>query len=77
VINTDLRGPFLLTREVMPIFEKHGNGKIVNKASIAGIIDYENLSAYCPSKGGIIAMTRSVGQITIIRAGEQNKRNRL
>jgi len=60
VINTNLRGPFLLTREVLPIFDKHGKGKIVNIASIAGIIGYENLSAYCASKGGIIAMTRSL-----------------
>jgi NAD(P)-dependent dehydrogenase (short-subunit alcohol dehydrogenase family) len=29
-------------------------------ASIAGIIGYENLSAYCASKDGIIAMTRSL-----------------
>lgn len=60
VINTNLKGPFLLTREVLPIFEKHGKGKIVNIASIAGIIGYENLSVYCASKGGIIAMTRSL-----------------
>jgi len=60
VINTNLKGPFLLIREVLPIFEKHGKGKIVNIASIAGIIGYENLSAYCASKGGIIAMTRSL-----------------
>jgi NAD(P)-dependent dehydrogenase (short-subunit alcohol dehydrogenase family) len=60
VININLKGPFLLTREVLPIFEKHGKGKIVNISSIAGIIGYENLSAYCASKGGIIAMTRSL-----------------
>jgi NAD(P)-dependent dehydrogenase (short-subunit alcohol dehydrogenase family) len=60
VINVNLKGPFLLTREVLPVFEKHGRGKIVNIASIAGIIGYENLSAYCASKGGIIAMTRSL-----------------
>ena len=60
VININLKGPFLLTREVLPVFEKHGKGKIVNIASIAGIIGYENLSAYCASKGGIIAMTRSL-----------------
>lgn len=60
VINTNLKGPFLLTREVLPIFEIHDKGKIVNIASIAGIIGYENLSAYCSSKGGIIAMTRSL-----------------
>lgn len=60
VININLKGPFMLTREVLPIFQKQGKGKIVNIASIAGIIGYENLSAYCASKGGIIAMTRSL-----------------
>jgi 3-oxoacyl-[acyl-carrier protein] reductase len=44
----------------LPIFEKHGKDKIVNIASIAGIIGYENLFAYCASKGGVIAMTRSL-----------------
>jgi NAD(P)-dependent dehydrogenase (short-subunit alcohol dehydrogenase family) len=60
IINTNLKGPFLLTREVLPTFEKNGQGKIVNTASIAGIIGYENLSPYCASKGGIIAMTRAL-----------------
>ena len=60
MIDTNLKGPFLLTREILPTFEKKGKGKIVNIASIAGIIGYENLSAYCASKGGIIAMTRSL-----------------
>src|SRR5574341_315781 len=60
VINTNLKGRFMLTREVLPNFEKHGKGKIVNIASIAGIIGYENLSVYCASKGVIIALTRSL-----------------
>lgn len=60
VIDVNLKGQFLLIREVLPVFEKQGNGKIVNIASIAGIIGYENLSAYSASKGGIIAMTRSL-----------------
>ena len=60
VININLKGPFLLSREILPTFEKQGKGKIVNMASIAGVIGYENLSAYCASKGGIIAMTRSL-----------------
>jgi meso-butanediol dehydrogenase / (S,S)-butanediol dehydrogenase / diacetyl reductase len=60
VINTNLKGPFLLTREALPTFEKNGRGKIVNTASIAGINGFENLSPYCASKGGIIAMTRAL-----------------
>lgn len=31
-INVNLKGPFLLTREVLPVFEKNGKGKIVNIA---------------------------------------------
>jgi len=60
IINTNLKGPFLLTREVLPAFEKNGRGKIVNTASIAGIIGYENFSPYSASSGGFIAMTRAL-----------------
>ena len=52
VINTNLKGPFLLTREVLPIFEKHGKGKIVNIASIAGIIGYEKVPVSESTEGG-------------------------
>jgi NADP-dependent 3-hydroxy acid dehydrogenase YdfG len=45
VIDTNLKGSFLLTREVLPTSEKNGKGKVVNIASITDIIGYENLSA--------------------------------
>ena len=51
----------------MPLFEKHGKGKILNIVFIAGIIGYENLSVYCVSKGGIIAMTRSLALESVAR----------
>jgi 3-oxoacyl-[acyl-carrier protein] reductase len=38
VINTNLKGPFLLTREFLPTFEKNGQGKIVNTASIGVLL---------------------------------------
>jgi NAD(P)-dependent dehydrogenase (short-subunit alcohol dehydrogenase family) len=60
IINTNLKGPFLLTREVLPTFEKNGRGKIVNIASIADTIGLENFSAYSASSGGITAMTRAL-----------------
>ena len=40
--------------EVLPIFEKYGNGKIVIIASIASIIGYEKRSAYCALKGELL-----------------------
>jgi NAD(P)-dependent dehydrogenase (short-subunit alcohol dehydrogenase family) len=61
IINTNLKGFFLLTREVLPTFEKNGRGKIVNISSIVGIsIGFDNSSPYCASKGGIVAMTRAL-----------------
>ena len=37
-----------------------GKGKIINVASIAGLVGFSNLGAYCASKGGIIALTREM-----------------
>ena len=60
VLNIDLKGTFLGCKKVIPEMEKQGGGKIVNIASIAGLIGFDNLSAYCAAKGGIIAYTREL-----------------
>jgi NAD(P)-dependent dehydrogenase (short-subunit alcohol dehydrogenase family) len=39
---------------------KKGKGKIVNIASIAGLVGFEGLAPYCASKGGIIAMSKAL-----------------
>lgn len=62
VIDVNLKGTFLVTREVVPQMLEQGYGRVVNIASIAGEVGYQNSSAYCASKGGIIALTRELGQ---------------
>jgi len=60
VINVNLKGVFLGCKKAIPEMLKRKKGKIVNIASIAGLIGFNALTAYCASKGGIIAMTRAI-----------------
>ncbi len=58
VLDINLKGMFLAIKEVIPQMLKQGKGKIVSIASIAGLVGFDKVSAYCASKGGIIALTR-------------------
>ncbi len=60
VINVNLKGVFLCSKAVLPQMIKQGKGKIVNTASIAGLVGFDQLGPYCASKGGIIALTREM-----------------
>lgn len=60
VLNVNLKGIFLGSKKVLPEMMKQGKGKIVSITSIAGIVGFEQTGAYCASKGGIIALTRSM-----------------
>jgi NAD(P)-dependent dehydrogenase (short-subunit alcohol dehydrogenase family) len=60
VINTNLTGPFLLTRAVLPLMLDRGSGVIVNVASVAGAVGIPARAAYCASKAGLVGLTRAV-----------------
>jgi 3-oxoacyl-[acyl-carrier protein] reductase len=62
-IDTNLKGVFLLTKEVLPYMIKNkSGGVIVNVSSGAGKSGFPNLSAYCASKFGIIGLTESIAK---------------
>jgi len=56
-IDTDLKGPFLCARAVVPHMMERGYGKIVNISSVAGIVGCIS-TAYAASKAGINGLTR-------------------
>lgn len=58
ILDTNLRGPFLLTRDAARIMQSNGSGSIVNIASVAGLEPSPNLGAYSISKAAIISMTK-------------------
>ncbi len=60
VINTNLKGMFLLAKKVIPRMISKGGGSIINVASILGMVAIPEASAYNASKGGVIMFTRSI-----------------
>lgn len=54
------RGTFLGTRTVLPAMLEHGRGALVHTASAAGPIGLPNRTAYCASKGAVIAFSKQV-----------------
>lgn len=59
VIDTNLRGTFLLCKASIPHMIKAGGGVIVNNASDAGLRGIKVNAAYSSSKAAIIHLTRS------------------
>ena len=57
VLETNLRGPFLLSRALAPSLQKHGSGRIVNIASVGGLYPGSSSIAYSCSKAGLIHLT--------------------
>jgi len=60
VINTNLRGTFLCSREAAFIMKKKGKGAIVNFASTRAFMSEENSESYAASKGGIVSLTHAL-----------------
>lgn len=59
VFSVNVRGMFLLGREVIMTMRDRKSGRVINIASELGILGRENCSIYCASKGAVISMTRS------------------
>ncbi|HEX9462389.1 MAG TPA: SDR family NAD(P)-dependent oxidoreductase [Alphaproteobacteria bacterium] len=62
VIETNLTGPFLCSRAIVPGMIAQKYGRIVNIASIAGKEGNPNAPAYSAAKAGLIALTKSLGK---------------
>src|SRR6059036_2260730 len=58
IMDTNLRGPYLLARAFAPHLRKHGSGRIVNIASVGGLYPRSSSIAYSASKAGLIHLTR-------------------
>ena len=57
VITTNVRGPFLMTRAIVPHMIAAGGGRIININSGAGTAERAELSAYCASKSALARIT--------------------
>ena len=63
VVKVNLTGTFLMCQQVVPLMKERRWGRIVNVASVAGLLGaprFMEASGYSASKGGIIALTREL-----------------
>ena len=60
VLNTNLRATFKLCRAALMPMMKQRFGRIINMASIVGVVGGAGQTNYAASKGAIIAMTKSI-----------------
>lgn len=59
VISVNLKGVFYGIKYSAASMSKSGGGSIINTASIAGLVGFENMSGYTASKGGVVQLTRT------------------
>jgi 3-oxoacyl-[acyl-carrier protein] reductase len=68
VINTNLRGAYMCSKYALRSMMDQGWGRIINIASLAGIIGNAGQANYSAAKGGMIALTKSMAR----EAGPRN-----
>jgi len=59
-IDVNLTGTFLCAQASIPHMLKLGRGKVINIASVTGILSLTKRSAYAASKAGVIGLTRAL-----------------
>lgn len=60
VLNVDLKGVFFCAQAVGRQMISQKQGKIINLASILGLVGDRQVLPYCVSKGGVIQMTKAL-----------------
>jgi NAD(P)-dependent dehydrogenase (short-subunit alcohol dehydrogenase family) len=58
VLTVNLKSVFFSSQAAARVMKPQGSGKIINTASLASRVTSTNQSAYAPSKGGVLLLTR-------------------
>lgn len=59
VLDINLKGAYTMSKAVVPpMLDRGKGGRIINVASVGGLISYPNMSAYCASKAALVQLTK-------------------
>jgi NAD(P)-dependent dehydrogenase (short-subunit alcohol dehydrogenase family) len=67
VLDTNLKGTFLMARALLPHMRSQEWGRIINVSSIVGQVGIPGTVAYSASKGGIFSLTRTLAAETAMK----------
>jgi NAD(P)-dependent dehydrogenase (short-subunit alcohol dehydrogenase family) len=59
LVAVNLRGVFLGIKYGVPLVIKRGGGRIINTASVAGLVGYPGNCGYAASKAGVVSLTKT------------------
>lgn len=62
VINTNLKGSFNTIKHMYRAFLKQKSGRIINMASVSGLLGNPGQANYSASKAGVVGLTKSVAR---------------
>ena len=60
IMDTNVRGAFMLCKFAIPVMCEQGGGSIVNLASVASFVGFRDDAAYCASKGAVLMLTKQM-----------------
>jgi NAD(P)-dependent dehydrogenase (short-subunit alcohol dehydrogenase family) len=59
-LDVNLRGAYLINREVIPSMLEHHDGSIIHMSSVTGLLGLPGIAAYSATKGALAALTRAM-----------------
>ena len=60
ILDINVLGTFNCCQAAAQVMSEHGGGRIVNFASVAGMVGYANAVAYIASKGAVVQLTKAL-----------------
>lgn len=62
ILGANLKSQYLCSQAAAPMLRKSGNGRIINFASLGGLLAWPAYTHYCVSKAGVIMLTRCLAR---------------
>jgi NAD(P)-dependent dehydrogenase (short-subunit alcohol dehydrogenase family) len=62
IMDTNLKSQYLCSQAAAPMLRRSGHGRIINFASLGGLLVWPSYTHYCVSKAGVIMLTRCLAR---------------